>query len=520
MLLSKSDTIPQVSAKAYRQNPSSQDYIGVLDLGTTSIRFIIFNLDGNVHAQAFQPIAQVYPYPGWVEEDLEEIWSAVILVIEGAIDQANIESNQIMALGITNQRESVAIWEKDSGRPMANLIVWQDRRTSAQCRLLQDKGYEMLVKQKTGLTIDPYFSATKIAWLLNHYPHINELAQAGKAAFGTLDSYIIYKLAGKHVTDYSNASRTLLFDINQLEWDQELLEIFGVPKNILPQAMPSYGHQHFGQTKAGSPFGAGIPIACVFGDQQAALFGQRCFSKGDIKSTFGTGSFIMMNSGIDKINSHHGLLSTIFYSNGREVYYALEGSVYNTGSIFQWLKEGMGIIGDYKDIEFLAAGEDYQDNLFIVPAFTGLGAPYWDPLARGMLIGITRATNKKQIIRAAVESIAYRTLDVLNVLEKETGLHLPQVRIDGGVTKNRLFCQILADITGKEIDKLDIAEITALGAMYGAGLGMGLWPSAKDIKNPMEYERYFSEMEAGLRKKLYSKWQKAVERSRNWADEK
>ncbi|MGM0366923.1 MAG: glycerol kinase GlpK [Actinomycetota bacterium] len=493
--------------------------MGVLDLGTTSVRFIIFKLDGSIHSQAFQPVKQFYPQPGWVEEDLDDIWSATRLVIEGAIDKGNIEAREILAIGITNQRESVALWDAETGKPLGKLIVWQDRRTSRKCQELHERGYEELVKEKTGLTIDPYFSATKIEWMLEKDSNLKNMAARGKVCFGTVDSFIIYKLNGSHITDYSNASRTLLFNISSLQWDSQLLELFGVPEKILPQLAPSYSPDLYGKTKKDSPFGTEIPIASVFGDQQAALFGHHCFQKGDVKSTFGTGSFIMMNSGKDKIISRNGLLSTIFYGDGRDVFYALEGSVYNTGSIFQWLKEGMGIIADYKDIEFLASRQDYQKDLFMVPALTGMGAPYWDPYARGMLIGITRSTSKGQIVRAAVEAIAYRTLDVLNVMEKDTDLYIETLKIDGGVSQNKLFCQILADIIGKKILKLDLQEITALGAMFGAGLAIGLWDSKDKIKERTGYEGYMPDMDAGTRNQLYSRWQKAVAKARNWAEE-
>ncbi len=516
--MSNSRLLAQTSMQGSKSG-YKKGFIGVLDLGTTSIRFILFNLDGSIHAQAFQTIKQSYPRSGWVEEDLDEIWHSARLVIDGAIDKGNIEARQILALGITNQRESVAMWDSETGKPLGKLIVWQDRRTSDKCRELHIKGLEKAIHQKTGLTIDPYFSATKIGWMLENNKNIRKLAEQGKASFGTVDSFIIYKLNGKHITDYSNASRTLLFNIKDLQWDKQLLEIFGVPPKILPRAAPSYGPDIYGNTDKHSPFGTEIPIAAVFGDQQAALFGHHCFKKGDVKSTFGTGSFIMMNSGKDRIFSKNGLLSTIFYGNGRDVYYALEGSVYNTGSILQWLKEGLGIISDYKDVEFLAKGQDYQKDLFLVPALTGLGAPYWDPYARGMLIGLTRATNKGQIARAALEAIAYRTLDVLNVMEKETDLYIDAIKVDGGVTQNKLFCQILADITGKKIKKLDIQEITALGAMFGAGLSLGLWDSRHLIKENASYEEYLPDMNASFRNLLYSRWQKAVAKARNWAEE-
>lgn len=501
------------------KSKKEKKFIGVLDIGTTSVRFIIFNLDGSIHSQAFQPVKQFYPQPGWVEEDLDEIWASSRLVIDGAIDKGNIETEKISALGITNQRESVAMWNSETGEPLGKLIVWQDRRTSRKCKDLMSHGYEKMVHDKTGLTIDPYFSATKIGWILENNEKIRGMIKKGKVSFGTVDSFIIYKLTGRHVTDYSNASRTLLFNIGSLEWDEKLLELFGVPRDILPEVMPSFGPDFYGKTKKDSTFGREIPITSVFGDQQAALFGHHCFQKGDLKSTFGTGSFIMMNSGKDKIISKNGLLSTVFYGDSNDIYYALEGSVYNTGSIFQWLKEEVGIIGDYKDIEFLASSQGYQKDLFLVPAFTGMGAPYWDSNARGILIGITRSTNKKQMVRAAVEAIAYCTLDVLNVMEKDTDLYIESLKIDGGVAQNGLFCQVLADITGKEIKKLDLQEITSLGAMFGAGLGMGIWDCKEKIRERTSYKRYTPDLEAGLRNQLYSRWQQAVEKARNWAED-
>ncbi len=492
-------------------------YIGVLDLGTTSIRFILFSASGKVLFESFQPIKQFYPQPGWVEEDPVEIWKATQKVINGSIKKSQIDSKNIIALGVCNQRESTVVWNKQSGNPYSNLIVWQDRRTSTRCNELRNQGYENIVKQKTGLTIDPYFSATKLEWILSNDRSLIKKAKAGKLLFGTLDSWIIYKLTGRHLTDVSNASRTMLFNISNLNWDKELLNIFGIPSNVLPNVLPSFGDSIFGYTYKGSVFGREIPICSVFGDQQAALFGQKCFKSGDIKSTFGTGSFMMMNTGNQKVVSENNLLTTVFYgSNKNEVFYALEGSIYNTGSVFQWLKEELGIINNYDEIEKLGSNVSYQNNLFIVPAFTGLGAPFWDPYARGIIIGLTRDSGKKHIVRAAIESIAYRTKDVLMAMEKDSKVKFSEMKIDGGVSQNKLFCKILADLTGISIKKFDLKEVTALGSMYGAGIGIGIWNNPLQIKEDRVFDKYFPEMEDSLRGKLYNSWSRALTRSKKW----
>ncbi|MGM0367926.1 MAG: glycerol kinase GlpK [Actinomycetota bacterium] len=517
VVLSKGQFNLKTEPRLLEKDLKKEVLIGVLDLGTTSVRFLIFRLDGSIHSQSFEPIKQVYPRSGWVEEDLEEIWEKTKLAINKAIEKGEVNPRNILAIGITNQRESVAFWEKDSGMPCSNLIVWQDRRTAHKCRQLKEEGYENIVKQKTGLTIDPYFSATKIEWALENNPDIKNLAETGKLAFGTVDSFIIFKLTGKHLTDYSNASRTLLFNISNLCWDDELLEIFNVPKKILPKALPCYGNGIFGKTKLGSPFRSEIPICCVFGDQQAALFGHRCFNKGDIKATFGTGSFIMVNTGKEKIISNNGLLSTIFYDNGRETLYALEGSIYNTGSVFQWLKEGLGIIESYDEIEKLAADISYQKDLFMVPAFTGMGAPFWDPYARGLIIGITRATSKNEIVKAAVDSMGYRTVDVIKAIKKDAEINISQLSIDGGVTRNELFCQVLADLSGIKIKKFDTEEITSMGAMYGAAIGVGVWNGPAEVKDNSSFKQYSPQISKKSREELYSAWGKAVARARNWS---
>ncbi|MCL5986010.1 MAG: glycerol kinase GlpK [Actinobacteria bacterium] len=496
------------------------DYIGVIDLGTTSIRFITFNLAGEVLSESFQAIKQFYPKPGWVEEDPVEIWETTQSVIAKSIKSSGIDPNHILALGISNQRESTLIWDRQSGKPLSNLIVWQDRRTSDRCAELKKHGFEEVIKQKTGLTIDPYFSATKLEWLLKNNETPIKKAETGNLLFGTVDSWIIFNITGQHLTDYSNASRTMLFNIINLTWDEELLDIFNIPLNVLPRAIPSFGNAIYGYTHDNSVFKRKIPICSVFGDQQAALFGQKCFSEGDIKCTFGTGSFLIMNTGRRKISSKNNLLTTIFFgSNNNEVYYALEGSIYNTGSILQWLKEELGIINSYDEIEILASGVNYQDNLFLVPAFTGLGAPFWDPYARGLIIGLTRASGKKQIIRTALESMALSTCDVLLAMERDSKIKFIQMKIDGGVSQNRLFCKILADITGIKIIKYDLKEFTALGSMYGAGIGIGIWDGPDEIKDERTPDEYLPEIGNDLREKLYRNWSRAILLSRNWAKE-
>lgn len=492
-------------------------YIGVLDLGTTSVRFIIFQLNGMVVSESYLPVKQYYPRSGWVEEDPTEIWEASQEVIKRSFLQSQINSKEIVAIGICNQRESTVVWDKNSGEPYSNLIVWQDRRTSERCDELKNQGLIDIVKGKTGLIIDPYFSATKLEWILNNNKEIKDKAKRGEVFFGTLDTWIIFKLTGEHLTDVSNASRTMLFNICSLNWDEELLSIFDVPKSILPKVLPSYGSSMFGLTKKDSVFNNEIPICSDFGDQQASLFGQKCFQEGDIKSTFGTGTFMMVNTGRNKVVSKNNLLTIIFYgSDKNEVFYGLEGSIYNTGSIFQWLKEELGVINDYGDIERLGSEVNYQNSMFLVPAFTGLGAPFWDPYARGIIVGLTRASGRKHIVRVAVEAIAYRTKDVLIAMQNDSGIIFSEMKIDGGVSQNKLFCQILADLTGIKIKRFDIKEITALGAMYGAGIGAGFWGSPFQIREDRSFDEYSPEIDDEFREDLYRNWSRAVLRSREW----
>lgn len=490
-------------------------YLGVIDIGTSSIRFIIFNTHNEIVSDSQIEISQYYPEPGWVEEDAEEIWSVTQKVIKKALENKNIDPNEIIAIGITNQRESILIWDKYSNKPLSRLIVWQDRRTSKRCDELKKNGVEDLIRDSTGLTLDPYFSATKLEWLMQKVKEDNFKEENILA--GTVDSWIIFKLTGNHLTDFSNASRTMLFNIDTLEWDEKLLELFNIKKSILPEVLPNYGKAIYGCTKKDSVFHAEIPICCVFGDQQSALFGQRCFEIGDVKSTYGTGAFLMVNIGKKKILSSNNLLTTIFFvSDKNERFYALEGSIYNVGSIFKWLKENLGIINDYSEIEEFASKSSYQKNLFFIPAFTGIGAPFWDSYATGLIIGLNRNTSKNDIIRAAEESVAFRTCDVLNSMKRDAVIKINRIKIDGGVSRETLFCQILADITGINITKFQLKEITALGAMYGAGIGAGIWESYLDIPQQKKVFNFEPQIDEALRSALYKKWSEAVKKSLKW----
>ncbi len=489
--------------------------IGVLDLGTTSVRFLLFNKELDVISSKYETLKQYYPRPGWVEEDPDEIWDKVCKVVCRTYQEEGVGPTQIAAIGLCNQRESVLLWDKKSKRPLTNLIVWQDRRTAKKCKDLTEKGYGPIIKEKTGLIIDAYFSATKLEWLFRELDRKQDIKNI---AAGTLDSWILFKLTGRHLTDASNASRTMLYNIFEDHWDAELLDLFGVPGALLPEVLPTYGDKIFGHTHENSAFKARIPVCAVFGDQQSALFGQQCFEAGSVKSTYGTGSFIMASAGTAKISSANNLISTIYYKTpGHTLYYGLEGSIYNAGSLFQWLKDDLGILKDYAEIEKIASGPGYQDDLFVVPAFTGLGAPYWDSYARGTIIGIMRSTGRAQIVRACIDSIAYRTKDVIDAMQKDCGKTFEALRIDGGVSQNGLFCQVLADITGLKIIKSSLKEITALGTCFAAGLGIGIWERPEYIQTGFEKKQYLPQMDADRRSTLYARWQEAVARSRDWA---
>ncbi|MFC6919842.1 glycerol kinase GlpK [Meiothermus taiwanensis] len=493
-------------------------YILALDQGTTSSRAIVFDLEGRPQAMAQQEFMQHFPQPGWVEHDPLEIWQTQLRVAQEAIQRAGIQPGEIVALGITNQRETTVLWERATGRPVHRAIVWQDRRTAPICDELRKEGYEALFRQKSGLVLDAYFSGTKVKWLLQNVPGLRERARKGELCFGTIDSWLIYNLTGGrvHATDVSNASRTLLFNLHTLRWDEELLGILGLPEALLPEVRPSAGL--FGETLP-ELFGAPIPIAGVAGDQQAALFGQACFSPGMAKNTYGTGCFLLMHTGQERVASQNGLLTTLAWQlEGQPPEYALEGSVFVAGAVVQWLRDGLGIIQSSSEVEDLARQVERTDGVYLVPAFVGLGAPYWDAYARGTIVGLTRGSSKAHLARAALESIAYQSRDVLEAMEADAGLKLSELRVDGGATVNDLLMQFQSDILGTPVVRPQVTETTALGAAYLAGVGVGLLTQGQIAQRWAVQKRFEPAMTQEERARLYSGWKKAVERARSWAD--
>lgn len=495
-----------------------EQYILALDQGTTSCRAILFNKDGAIQAVQQQEFPQIYPQPGWVEHDAIEIWQTQLMVAKELLRKQNLTAANIAAIGITNQRETTVIWDKNTGAPIANAIVWQDRRTAGICDQLKKDGHESYIREKTGLVVDAYFSGTKVKWLLDHVPGARDRAEKGELLFGTMDTWLVWNLSGKklHLTDVSNASRTLLFNIHTLDWDDKLLEILDIPKEILPEVMPS-SHK-YGETHE-KLFGGPIPIAGIAGDQQAALFGQLCHSKGLAKNTYGTGCFMLMNTGEEPVVSRSGLLTTVAWSLEGKVNYALEGSVFIAGAAIQWLRDGLKIIDESPDSEFYAMKVTASDGVYVVPAFAGLGAPYWDMYARGAIFGLTRGTSKAHVIRATLESLAYQTKDVLEAMEKDSGIQLKALRVDGGASANNLLMQFQADILGVPVERPKIIETTALGAAYLAGLATGFW-SKSDLERKWQLDEAFEpQMADSERNKLYGGWQKAVKRTMNWEQE-
>ncbi len=494
-------------------------YIMALDEGTTSARTIIFSENGELISLSQKEFPQYFPRPGWVEHDPEEIFDTQVCTMREALEKAGLTGKDISAIGITNQRETTILWDTETGKPVYNAIVWQCRRTGPIVDKLKEEGYEGLFKEKTGLVLDAYFSGTKIKWILDSIEGVREKAKEGKIKFGTIDSYLVYRLTGNrvHITDYSNASRTLIYNIRDLKWDDELLEILSIPKNILPEVMSSsciYGYTD------PDIIGAEIPISGILGDQQAALFGQGAFSAGMAKNTYGTGSFLLLNTGTSPVKSEKGLLTTIAWGIDNVVYYALEGSIFITGAAVQWLRDGLGIIGDSREIGKLAGTVDSSEGVYFVPAFTGLGAPYWDMYARGMIIGLTRGTKKAHIARATEEAIAFQVKDVLAVMEEESGKRLSSLRVDGGGAKDDLLLQIQADFLGIPVERPKVMETTALGAYYVAGLGVGIFSSTEEIEKRWKRDKVFypsmDEKERALR---YKRWKKAVEKAMGWEDE-
>jgi len=485
-------------------------YILALDQGTTSSRALLFDRHGAIYAVAQREFKQYFPSPGWVEHDPMEIWSSQAAVMEEVLARDKVD---IAAIGITNQRETTIIWERKTGKPIANAIVWQDRRTTEYCQELKSAGLEPLFKQKTGLLLDPYFSGTKIHWLLHHIPGAMEKARNGELAFGTVDSWLVWKLTeGKcHVTDVTNASRTLLYNIHTLQWDEELLKILDIPAALLPQVRSS--SEVYGYTAAA------VPISGMAGDQQAALIGQGCLKQGMAKTTYGTGCFLLMNTGTKAVTSEHHLLTTIAYQIGSEVNYALEGSVFMGGAVVQWLRDNLGIIKTSREIEELACSVPDNGGVYFIPAFTGLGAPYWDPYARGTIFGLTRGTTTGHIARAALEGIAHQVVDVLKAMEQDARLPIAELRVDGGAVKDDLLMQIQADLLQIPVLRPKLSELTALGAAYLAGLAVGFWPKGNDISSFWQLERTFVPQlnEIDLKRKT-TKWSNAIKLMQQWED--
>lgn len=495
-------------------------YVMALDQGTTSCRAILFDKDSKIIGVTQKEFAQIYPKAGWVEHDAEEIWSTQYGVIAELFAKTGIKVDEIASIGITNQRETTVVWDKNTGKPVYNAIVWQCRRTTAICDDLKAKGYEDMVREKTGLVVDAYFSGTKVKWILDNVEGARAKAEKGELLFGTMDTWLIWKLTGGkvHVTDYSNASRTMMFNIRELHWDNELLKMLEVPQGMLPEVHNS--SEVYGNTDAGVFLGFEIPIAGVAGDQQAALFGQACYEPGDAKNTYGTGCFMLMNTGSKIHTSKHGLLTTIAWGINGKVEYALEGSVFIAGAAIQWLRDGLKMIDVAPDSEYFANKVKDTDGVYFVPAFVGLGAPYWDMRARGGIFGLTRGTTKYHIIRAALDSLAYQTKDVLGSMEADSGITLKSLRVDGGAVANNLLMQFQADILGTRVDRPEIVETTALGAAYLAGLAVGFWTSKEELASRWLLDRRFEpEMEEEKRAKLYRGWLKAVERSKDWEED-
>jgi glycerol kinase len=496
---------------------SARRYVLALDQGTTGSTVLVVDLDGAVRGRGYALLPQHYPQPGWVEHDPEEIWQTTCQALARALDAARVSSTEITAVGITNQRETTILWERASGRPVGNAIVWQCRRTAALCAALRVDGAEPLFKGKTGLVLDPYFSGTKIRWLLDEVPGIRARAERGEIAFGTVDSWLLWRLTGGavHATDPSNASRTLCFDLRALDWDEGLCDCLRVPMSVLPRVLPSAGV--FAETARGV-LPAGIPVAGIAGDQQAALFGQICLSPGMAKNTYGTGCFALLNTGSTPVVSERGLLTTVAWTIGRQTSYALEGSVFVAGAAVQWLRDGLGIIADAAETQALAESVPDTGGVYLVPAFVGLGAPYWDPYARGVLVGLTRGTTRAHIARAALEAIAYQSRDVLDTMGEEAGLPVPALRVDGGATANDFLCQFQSDILGGDVLRPSVTETTGLGAAYLAGVGAGIW-RIEDLGERWKLERRFTPaLTPAAREEAYRGWRRAVERARGWVE--
>lgn len=494
-----------------------EKYILALDQGTTSSRAILFNHSGSIVATAQREFEQFFPKPGWVEHDANEIWTSILACMAEVLRKADVEPIEVAGIGITNQRETVVVWDKNTGKPIYKAVVWQSLQTDEICNELRDKGYNDLFREKTGLLIDPYFSGTKVKWILDNVEGAREKANNGDLLFGTIDTWLVYKLSGNktHITDYSNASRTLMFNIYDLKWDDELLEILTVPRSMLPEVRQS--SEVYANTVDYHFFGHEVPIAGIAGDQQSALFGQACFESGMAKNTYGTGCFMLMNTGEKAVPSEHGLLTTLAWGVDGKVEYALEGSIFVAGSAIQWLRDGLKLIESAQQSEGLAKQVDSTDGVYVVPAFVGLGTPYWDSDARGAVFGITRGTSKEHFVRATLESLAYQTKDVLDAMIADSGIDLKALRVDGGAVENDFLMQFQSDMLGVSVERPIIRETTALGAAYLAGLAVGYWKDKEEIAQQWKNERTFeSELSEDKRDELYDGWQKAVKATRTF----
>lgn len=492
-------------------------YILALDQGTTSSRAIVFDHAGDIHALAQKEFNQHFPQSGWVEHDANEIWECQIGVAVEALQKANLNASDIAAIGITNQRETTVVWDRNTGEPIHHAIVWQDRRTAACCDRLKADGHVETFEKKSGLVLDAYFSGTKVQWLLDNIEGARAKAEAGELAFGTIDAWLVWQLTGGkvHITDATNACRTLMFNIHDLDWDDELLNILNVPRSVLPEVKSS--SEVYGETDIDA-FSTSIPIAGIAGDQHAALFGQACTQPGMVKNTYGTGCFMLMNTGEKPVPSKNNLLTTVAWKIGDRTEYALEGSVFIAGAVVQWLRDGLGIIKDSSEIEALASSVDDTDGAYLVPAFAGLGAPHWDPYARGTLVGISRGTTAAHLARAALESIAFQSADLVNAMVADSGIELTQLRVDGGAAANNLLMQFQSDLLGVSVIRPKMLETTALGAAYLAGLAVGYWKDQEEIAQQWQIEKTFEpQMQADQVQALQAGWQKALERSKGWA---
>ena len=495
----------------------AKKYVIALDQGTTSSRAIIFDKSGNIVGSSQREFTQIYPKAGWVEHDPMEIWATQSSMLTEVLAKTGIKPEEVASIGITNQRETAVVWEKSTGKPVYNAIVWQCRRTASICDDIKEQGHEEYIRKNTGLVVDAYFSGTKVKWILDNVEGAREKAENGELLFGTIDSWLIWKLTnGKtHVTDYTNASRTMLFNIKELKWDEKLLEILDVPKCMLPEVKNS--SEIYGETNLGGKGGFRIPIAGIAGDQQAALFGQACFKPGEAKNTYGTGCFLLMNTGTEMVESKNGLLTTIAIGIDGKVEYALEGSVFVGGASVQWLRDEMGLIKDAADTEYFANKVKDSNGVYVVPAFVGLGSPYWDMYARGCIVGLTRGANRNHIIRATLEAIAYQSKDLIEAMEEDSGIKLSSLKVDGGAVANNFLMQFQSDILDAEVLRPEVTETTALGAAYLAGLAVGFWNDKDEITERWNLDRlYEPELEEEKRATMYKGWKKAVTRSQNW----